>query len=280
MYKFFLFVISLLLIGCGDSSDSNNSSSSGNNGQTSALLESIQLFPTSVTAPLGKDITLKAMGNYSDGKTLEVLGAEWSSTDESVATVINGIVTPISEGSTTIMVAKDGEEAVTSKFLVIQNSLPCHDTTFYCAPIIESKSVMGLYITPTPHQLFVSELDSALGRLLFFTEDGSTGPEGFDGLKMELIQTNFYCQALSAYNSGAGYAGRTNWQVTTTDQFDDMFRSYGNMFTSFGWPAGLEYWIIDAETGDGNACNIMTGQCRNDVDALSDQYYVSCSSLP
>lgn len=85
---------------------------------TVAKLESIRLTPSSVSRPIGQVMFMKAVGYYSDDTIVELSDEDWFSSDTSVAMVVNGIVTPVSEGSTTIKVLKDGIESTTSKFLV------------------------------------------------------------------------------------------------------------------------------------------------------------------
>lgn len=71
-------------------------------------VESVSLDHTSVSLEEGKTITLVATINPSDADEKTV---EWSTSNASVATVVNGVITAVAEGEATITANADGKEA-------------------------------------------------------------------------------------------------------------------------------------------------------------------------
>lgn len=78
---------------------------------TDAALESISIdSETGVLAtPVGVELSLSALGTFSDGISQDITAAAvWDSLDKNVATVdANGLVTPVSAGSTFIVLHTD-----------------------------------------------------------------------------------------------------------------------------------------------------------------------------
>ena len=88
---------------------------------TDAVLESIAIEGETST-PMGIELTLKAMGTFSDGTTKELAdGMTWSATGS--ATVADGVVTPTAVGEATITVTDGevtGEATITVTEAVVQ----------------------------------------------------------------------------------------------------------------------------------------------------------------
>ncbi len=72
------------------------------------VVETITLVHSSLTLEAGDSITLVASVSPS---TIDSSTLDWWSSDENVATVQNGVVTAVSNGSATIYAAKDGIKA-------------------------------------------------------------------------------------------------------------------------------------------------------------------------
>ncbi len=80
---------------------------------TPAVLQSIALSPPSPSVPAGLTIQLDAVGTWTDGTTQDVTATDtWTSSATSVATVSAGLVTGVTQGTTTITV-KDPTTGVT-----------------------------------------------------------------------------------------------------------------------------------------------------------------------
>ncbi len=103
---------------------------------TAAVLQSIAIEGETST-PLALDLTLKAMGTYSDGTTQELTeGLTWSA--EGDATVADGVVTPTAVGSAKITVASgeiSGETTVTITDAVVQTLTVGSDSGEFSSPI-------------------------------------------------------------------------------------------------------------------------------------------------
>ncbi|MDE1351614.1 Ig-like domain-containing protein [Vibrio aestuarianus] len=76
-----------------------------------AQLASIEIDPSVESTPKGVTVQLTATGSYTDGEDYELTDGSWISSNDSAATVNNGLVTPVAIGSTTITVTKDGISA-------------------------------------------------------------------------------------------------------------------------------------------------------------------------
>jgi len=71
---------------------------------TTAILESITLAPTQKSVPKGTKVKYAAIGNFSDGNTLDISkNVTWSSSDINVAKMNANVASTINEGSTTIV---------------------------------------------------------------------------------------------------------------------------------------------------------------------------------
>lgn len=76
---------------------------------TAATLQSIEVTASSYSIAAGFNQDYAAIGHYSDGSTQPLTaGADWSSTNQTVATVIAGKVKGLAKGSATIEAAFDG----------------------------------------------------------------------------------------------------------------------------------------------------------------------------
>ncbi|MDE1351615.1 Ig-like domain-containing protein [Vibrio aestuarianus] len=75
-------------------------------------LVSIEIAPSVESTPKGVTVQLTATASYTDGEDYELTDGSWISSNDSAATVNNGLVTPVAIGSTTITVTKDGISAL------------------------------------------------------------------------------------------------------------------------------------------------------------------------
>jgi hypothetical protein len=80
---------------------------------TDATLETLELSPPSPSAPVGRTVDVSATGLYSDDSTQDLTSlATWTAVDTGIATVDSaGVVTCVSEGTTTITAEFEAESA-------------------------------------------------------------------------------------------------------------------------------------------------------------------------
>jgi len=75
----------------------------------SATLQSVAVAPASPRLALGASLLLTAVGTYSDGSTVTLAGATWSSGTPAVATVAaGGLATAVAEGTTLVTTSFSG----------------------------------------------------------------------------------------------------------------------------------------------------------------------------
>lgn len=240
---------------------------------TEVALASISLTPASSSAidvSIRKNITMQAKGIYTNQAELPLTDGAWTSSDESVATVVDGVVAPISMGEVTIKVIKDHKEA-SQLFSVTSDKYPCNgeEGNYDCLPIVESKTQKGLYFTSTPDKSFSEQY--GFGDASFYSD-----ADGFQGLMLPpyIAESGSvsWCKELNKIT----YGGRSNWVASTSSQLSQLYSDYGNMFDKFGWPIGVEY---DGSSSDGGKLiNLATGEVDDPV--FLNSYYTSCSSLP
>ncbi len=79
-------------------------------GGSSPTLQSVSVFPSSVTLSVGKTTALSAKASYSDGTQSTAASAQWSSSAPSVATVSDsGVVTAVAAGTATVTATQGGK---------------------------------------------------------------------------------------------------------------------------------------------------------------------------
>ncbi|MCF1458896.1 MAG: DUF1566 domain-containing protein, partial [Shewanella sp.] len=106
------------------------------------------------------------------------------------------------------------------------------------------------------------------------TEDGTSGPAGVF-YKFAWWNANALCRAYNTQNVG----GRTNWRLPTRDELKvELFGTFGNMFTSRGWPTFGDYWSSTAVGSNYNAVFLADGAISNYSE--NSETYVSCVSEP
>lgn len=241
---------------------------------TEATLASISLTPASsgaIDVSIRKNITMQAKGIYTNQAELPLTDGAWTSSDESVATVVDGVVAPISMGEVTIKVIKDHKEA-SQLFSVTSDKYPCNgeEGNYYCLPIVESKTQKGLYFTSTPDKYFSKQY--GFGDAYAFYSDA----DGFQGLMLPPYiaesGSESWCKELNKIT----YGGRSNWVESTSSQLSQLYSDYGNMFDKFGWPIGVDYY--GSYSDGGKLINLATGEVNDPV--FFNSYYTSCSSLP
>ncbi len=121
-------------------------------GQTT--LESITLSPGSAMLERDATATFTASGAYSDGTTKDITASvAWSSSDETVATVVNGVVTAVAAGTTKIEAALD-------------------DQTASANVVVAAGQITGLTIDPTTAT--IDEGATVQIRAMAHFEDGTT----------------------------------------------------------------------------------------------------------
>ncbi|MDF2389828.1 hypothetical protein GWQ31_00405 [Aeromonas sp. 2MA4] len=91
----------------------NGQNASANLNVTAAVLTGLTITPPSATIPKGLTQSYTAQGTYSDGSTLDVTSlVAWSSSSPAVASINTaGIATGVTEGSTTVTVMLNGQNA-------------------------------------------------------------------------------------------------------------------------------------------------------------------------
>jgi trimeric autotransporter adhesin len=125
----------------------------GNTGTSTVVVEdksaqSITVSPSTTTITMDDIVRLEANATYADGSKEDITGsALWTTSDELVATVTNGIVTPVSAGTVTIMAAADdvnGTATVTVSTVSLTSVAITPD-----APSIASDGIVQLTLTGT-----------------------------------------------------------------------------------------------------------------------------------
>lgn len=100
--------------------------------------DEIHLNKTSLTLGVGGVFTLKAI----DSDDVEVSGVEWSSTDETVATVENGRISAIKEGNCLIKATTEDNMTASCQLTVIDYSKPEEKTESGCSGSVLAPSVI------------------------------------------------------------------------------------------------------------------------------------------
>ena len=109
------------LAGCNflpSNSSSNEPDTSTESSIPVAPLNELTISSSSLTLALGASETL-TVGLVQDGVEVEEFEVEWSSSNEAVATVVNGVVTAVSKGNATIT-AKVGDLVATCMVVVAE----------------------------------------------------------------------------------------------------------------------------------------------------------------
>lgn len=237
---------------------------------TEAALSSISLTPASsgaIDVSIRKNITMQAKGIYTNQAELPLTDGAWTSSDESVATVVDGVVAPISMGEVTIKVIKDHKEA-SQLFSVTSDKYPCNgeESNYDCLPIVESKTQKGLYFTSTPDKSFSEQY--GFGERSFYSD-----ADGFQGLMLSKLIAESGSESWCKELNNITYGGRNNWVASTSSQLSQLYSDYGNMFNKFGWPIGVDYYGSDSDGG--KLINLANGD--PDMPGF-EKYYTSCSS--
>jgi trimeric autotransporter adhesin len=94
----------LILVGCGDSTP---------------ILRYVTISPQTATGTVGSTVTFTATAYYSNGTIQSATGlVTWGSSNPAVASVVGGVATPLSNGTTTITAAAAGTPGATATLTV------------------------------------------------------------------------------------------------------------------------------------------------------------------
>ena len=97
-------------------------------------------------------------------------------------------------------------------------------------------------------------------------QDGETGPKYAEVATMNLDQAQNYCAS-------------RNGRLPITREWELLLDSYGNLFHSQNWPAGMDYWSADMLSANtGRSFNATTGFI-SELDKESQLAFVTCVLL-
>ncbi|HWR17426.1 MAG TPA: Ig-like domain-containing protein [Terriglobales bacterium] len=80
----------------------------GGDGPSTPTLQSISIQSPSTSVVLGRTLQLTALGNYNNQTSSPLSGVTWTSSNPAVATIANGLVTSVGQGTTTLTVTSAG----------------------------------------------------------------------------------------------------------------------------------------------------------------------------
>ncbi|MBM4860369.1 hypothetical protein HYO44_23590, partial [Vibrio parahaemolyticus] len=212
---------------------------------------------------------LTATGVYSDNSRADITeqviwqGVAGSSADYDIGT--DGVVTPLQSGYFTVEAKLNG---ITSNSADITS---CVTLAGPCFAVLDNGS--GKLFTPTPGKDYV---DVATPDFVFDSliadMDLSDGIVAYGTLETD----NAWCDELQSM----AYRGRTNWRLATEGELlNELYGTYGNMNTVFGWPTQTHYRSQD-EDSDGSSVVVHLKFGGTINYAISIERYVSCVSEP
>jgi hypothetical protein len=114
-------------------------------------VESVEVEPPSATIEVGETLTLEATVTYGNDSTDD--DVEWSSSDESVAKVEDGIVTGLTVGSVTITATskKDATKSASAEITVVASTAtPTPTPTVTPSPTATVSPTPSATVSPTP----------------------------------------------------------------------------------------------------------------------------------
>ncbi|MCG6461776.1 Ig-like domain-containing protein, partial [Vibrio parahaemolyticus] len=281
---------------------------------TNAELVSIDLEPDPLSIEEGTTSLLTALGTYTDTATdadrvditLDMDG--WTSVDTSTATVVDGTVTGVKFGSTTVTAMKDGVTSASSTINVTPTPIE-----FICGGAVDdtdqtnatgnclkvATDADGNWFTSTPsiavmdglgYTVDNSDTNSGKTYASTYTEDGTYGPvdgvfaqfrqdgalainpaEGGDGTDSQFDR---WCQDLAAME----FAGKSSWRRPTRAELDGLYAANDNMWGARGWPAGTLYWSSTVYRSLYYYENLHNG--FDGRGSPSNEHYASCVSNP
>ncbi|MCG6459027.1 Ig-like domain-containing protein, partial [Vibrio parahaemolyticus] len=212
---------------------------------------------------------LTATGIYSDNSRADITDqVSWNrlagySSDFDIGT--DGVVTPLESGYFTVEAKLNG---ITSNTADITT---CVTLASPCFAVLDNGS--GKLFTPAPGKDYV---DVATPDFVFESRirdmDLSDGYVAYGAFET----ANAWCDELQSM----AYRGRTNWRLATENELlNELYGTYGDMNTVFGWPTQTHYRSQD-EDSDGSSVvvHLKSGDTINY--AISIERYVSCVSEP
>ncbi|MCC2525749.1 adhesion domain-containing protein [Vibrio coralliilyticus] len=113
----------------------------------------------------------------------------------------------------------------------------------------------------------------------FHTENGTKGPPS--GIfatfnNREGGHSSTFCTELNKHN----FYEQSNWQMPSVIDLLDLYNLSGDLWTIYGWPAGLSYWTIN-EVPDSDS-SWLVNLTQGTVGTLNENTgnYISCVSKP
>ncbi|WP_234941958.1 Ig-like domain-containing protein [Vibrio anguillarum] len=249
----------------------NGISNSVNVTVSSAVITAIQVTPTTVNVAKGLNGQLTATATYSDGTSSSVTkSVTWMSVDTNTATVtLDGLLTGVEVGSTTVTATKDG---IASNQV---NVNVCADLAGVCIDIFDIGS--GTLFTNSPSVAYLNSIGGSTIANDVTTETGIDGPIG-DFYRFKWDNANALCEIYNAQNLG----GRTNWRLAESDELlNELYVGFGNMFNARSWPT--DYWYWSKTTDLSNPVNHDTLLLSDGIPVSASPtaiLYVSCVSNP
>ncbi|MBQ7664520.1 MAG: Ig domain-containing protein, partial [Bacteroidaceae bacterium] len=123
------------------------------------LPESISFDATEYSVYVGKNVTITATVLPADASNKELV---WESSDESVATVADGVVTGIAEGSATITATSAANPAVEKTVLITVEAIPPYHVSFDrdADPLNTSRYLNSIVVKPETSETKTLTLNS------------------------------------------------------------------------------------------------------------------------
>lgn len=224
----------------------------------SATVASVTVEPASATLPVGSTLTLIAIARDTQGKSIAGVSFEWSSDNETVATVdANGVVTGVSAGEVHVSATRNGIVGVVG---VTVTPMPSGDlpaitvsptTTYQVMRGWEATTQAGEECATTSFPLYQNQLmDRAVTEL------------GIDRVRLELRSgeensTNW--DSLETVGAITYAEWRTHWYEVVNDNADP------NVIN----PAGFHWNYVDDEVTQ------VVEPLRQRLQARGEQLYVN-----
>ncbi|EAR53714.1 bacterial surface protein [Photobacterium sp. SKA34] len=181
---------------------------------------------------VGLDEKIHAVGLYTDDEEIPLInGVTWESSDQTVATIDNGILTPIKAGVTNITAIKDGKTVSLDnvKIAGLSEKFPCNGITgdFDCLPVKETLS--GKKYVASPEKSFIERIGFSSDTYAFTDKDDV--PLGFVGALMTYEEAEQWCQNLNSVS----YLGITDWKLPENGLSNLTSEVGMELYTPLGW---------------------------------------------
>ena len=256
-------VIMTFLLGCN--SEGAFDSESVKFAPEEATLIELTVIPSPISLLKGSTRQLGVKAKYDNGRIED--GSDsvvWQIVgDPTIAGVSpRGLLTGDVKGLTELVATKAGITSDTVSVTVF---------TMADAVIDIVSTTGGKLFTSSPAEAYLNSIGGS-PKNDTQEERPPSGPLGnFDYFDWD--NANLLCATYNAKSIG----GRTNWRLPQRDELkDELFDSFGNMFTARGWPTSQTYWSSTPDIAD--YYNVYLDDGRIFSDDRGEFMFVSCVS--